>query len=429
MRDPDGHLQFVDGKAVRFLNIGVPSPPFLAGAVARALVADEKMVPFEVKGDRIEAPKLPFITLPTEWVDAQLHAAAMLTLDIAELILAEGHELKDASAWNVIFQGSSPLFCDHLSFQPIAGRQWRAFGQYCRHFTFPLLCAARRGLHGYEAFAIDRDGLTAERTRRLLGPPGLLTLAAPMLLAQGGGDPSSVVHNRSGATLHEAVVRYARAATPSSAGKPKSAWSRYTEERDHYVGEGVAFKRRVVGGWLAASQPGWVMDVGCNTGEFSRLALETGADVIAIDYDHDSVQRVFLEAAGDRRLHTVVANVADLRGGRGWNASEFPSLLDRLEARADVLLMLAVTHHIHLAESIPLDEIADLCRRLTRSLLILELVGEDDPQTRLLAAQYGKDPSAYSVDRQMASFSRHFETVERVAIPGTHRELALLKRS
>ena len=46
--------------------------------------------------------------------------------------LAEGCELKDATAWNVIFAGSRPVFCDHLSFRPLPSRQWWAFGQFLR---------------------------------------------------------------------------------------------------------------------------------------------------------------------------------------------------------------------------------------------------------------------------------------------------------
>jgi SAM-dependent methyltransferase len=428
MRDPEGRLRFVGDRAVRSLYETVEPPAFLKTDVAHELVEANLLIGFELKARSIESPRLPFVTMPTEWTDAQFHAAAMATLDVSERILNSGYELKDASAWNVLFRGSAPIFCDHLSFRPIETAQWWAFGQYCRNFMFPLLCAARGGLHAKDAFMIDRDGLTADRARRILGLQGLFCLAAPLLQTRGGRTTPVKSPSGSLTPLHHSLFRYARAATPAPAGQARSAWSRYTEEREHYAGGSADFKRSTVAGWLRASAPAWVLDIGCNTGEFSRIALDGGSEVIAIDYDHDSVQQVFHEANGNSRLYPAVVNIADLSGGRGWGAAEIPGVLERLENRADMLLMLAVVHHIHLSESIPLAEIADLCRRLTKSMLVLEIIGADDPLTGHLAAQRRKDPAEFSAERQMLAFSEHFDVMERVAIPDTQRELVLFRR-
>ena len=107
--------------------------------------------------------------MPSEWCGAQLRDAGRLTLDISLAILFAGHELKDASAWNVLFEHTRRVFCDHLSFQTIARRQWRAFGQFTRHFAFSLAVSRVRRLHAYRLFATYRDLVPVEAARGLLG--------------------------------------------------------------------------------------------------------------------------------------------------------------------------------------------------------------------------------------------------------------------
>src|SRR5688500_8711569 len=59
--------------------------------------------------------RVPFISHPYEWCFSQLRDAALLTLRIQSVALEHGMTLKDASAYNVQFRGSSaPVFIDTL---------------------------------------------------------------------------------------------------------------------------------------------------------------------------------------------------------------------------------------------------------------------------------------------------------------------------
>ena len=49
-----------------------------------------------------------------------------------------------------------------------------------------------------------------------------------------------------------------------------------------------------------------MLDVGCNTGQYSRLAAECGAEVCAIDADHDAVEILY------RRLRQNPASITPL---------------------------------------------------------------------------------------------------------------------
>lgn len=436
MRDPRGRLRFEGDRAVRQLDIPEDVPAFLKHPAAQRLVEAGSLVPFEfspLDAGRIESPRYKFVSLPTEWTDAQLRAAADLTLDIADAALPHGFELKDASAWNVIFEGTVPRFCDHFSVEKIVSRHWWAFGQFCRHFTFPLACSLWRGLPTRDAFQLRRDGLDAAQARALLGLRGRLSRLAPLLLRQAvSGDPNAapaVESPRPGDTLHRSLIDYARRSLVGPrAVAGASAWSGYVAERSHYTATAVQAKTDQVGMWLEAVRPRSVLDLGCNTGEFSRMALDVAQSVVAVDADHDSVQRLFVSARGDTRIHPLVANLGDLHGGRGWAATEFPGLLERLAGHVDTTLMLALTHHLHLSEGIPLEEIAALAARVSGTYLIVELIDHDDVMVQRLAAQRRRDPIGFTIERQLAAFGAHFELESRVALAGQRRELALMKR-
>jgi SAM-dependent methyltransferase len=234
-------------------------------------------------------------------------------------------------------------------------------------------------------------------------------------------DPADALHGR--------LIEYARRclyAPRRSLGS--SGWAQYVVERSHYGADASQAKLAQVGLWIDGLAPDTVLDLGCNTGEFSRAALEAGARVIAVDADHGSVQHLYTASASSTRLHPVVANLADLHGGRGWNAAEHPGLLERLSGQADVLLMLALTHHLHFSEGIPLSEIAAFAASMTTAHLVLETLAPDDPMVVRLAAQRRRDPQELTLERQLEAFGAHFELIERRPLVGSGRELVLWKR-
>lgn len=435
MRDPEGQVVLTAQDAQRRLTAPLPETHFLHSRQAGALVEQGKLIAYRYDGARtISAPRVAFVSLPTEWCDAQLRAAADLTLEVARAALAGGFELKDASAWNVVFDGAAPRFCDHLSFQPIAARQWWAFGQFVRHFVFPLGVSARTGLRGHRLFRLHRDGLTPQEVRQLLGLRRFATRLWPLLgklAAQGDGGPGA---NGAGAPparpLHRNLFDFCEWSMARNGKnlRRNRQWQRYTATRSHYDDDASAAKRDQVVRWLESCAPAWVVDLGCNTGEYTRLAAQAGARVIAVDSDHDCVQQLFIEEAGNSAIHPVLADLADINGGGGWCGAEYGNLVARLQGSADVVLMLALIHHLAVSESIPFTEIAALAAGITRRWAVVELIGVGDPLLAQLARQRRRDPSEFGLDLQRAAFARHFNVAGEFPIPGTARVLVLLDK-
>ncbi len=126
--------------------------------------------------------------------------------------------------------------------------------------------------------------------------------------------------------------------------------------------------------------PKRVLDIGANTGEFSALAAAAGAEVVALERDPAAADRLFAMAS-ERNLsiQTIQADLARPTPAAGWENAESLALLPRLERRFDLVLMLAVIHHLILMEQIPIPAILSLCHRLTTRYLVIEWVPVDGP--------------------------------------------------
>jgi hypothetical protein len=430
MRDPKGSIEFQNLRVVRNITDQAAVIAFLKSNICKQLVKDGLLIPYKFGTSQIESPRLPFVSFPHEWCDEQLRRAARLTLVISQRIAPHGFELKDASAWNVIFQGNVPVFCDLYSFQPIELKRWWAFGQFVRHFVLPLMVSKMRGVKPHQLFSFYRDGLPPDAAGKIMGSKRFLTRYWPLMLQsrQPTGDQQTKT-SKSGKPVHEGLYRFCETLLGGLGGnKRQGHWSSYTATRSHYSQEASSEKYATIAKWIAKLAPSWVVDLGCNTGEYSQLAAGTGANVIAIDLDHDSIQHIVLENDGSKTINPLIVNLTDMVGGRGWRGSEFPSLMDRLYQKSDLILMLALIHHLIISESISIKDVAQLAADLSSRYLIVELLDEADPMVIHLCQQRNRQPQEFGMKAQEDAFGIHFELIDSQIISGGARKICLFQK-
>ena len=183
----------------------------------------------------------------------------------------------------------------------------------------------------------------------------------------GNNRPGS--HPRLRGTLKK-LRRTLRALTPPP---HATRWSDYTTTASHYSAEDHARKAAFVERALAQAAPHHVLDVGGNTGHYSRIATAAGASVVAWDTDVQAADANWREArAKHEPILPLIANIARPTPAVGWQNTESLSLLQRSEGVFDAILMLGVIHHMLLIDQIPLPAIFDLVRRLTTRWAIIE---------------------------------------------------------
>jgi SAM-dependent methyltransferase len=190
--------------------------------------------------------------------------------------------------------------------------------------------------------------------------------------------------------------------------RSRSHWIGYAETNS-YSAASESVKRDFVAQAIDTVRPACVLDVGCNTGVFSVLAARAGAFVVAIDNDDEVVEQLYSEAVrAELDILPLVVDLARPSPALGWRNAEQASFLSRAEQGFDLVLFLAVLHHLMVTDGIPLDDVLSLVAEVTRDAAVVEFVAPDDPMFRRLAR--GRDHLHAALTRESfeAACSRHF---------------------
>jgi SAM-dependent methyltransferase len=449
-RDPAGGVVVEGPRVLRVVHPGAAADlqAFLGSDLARdlehrgVLIRTVEVSPRPETGAlMLEHERVRFPSYPYEWSAGMLHAAARLTLDLHETLLAHGWGLKDAAPHNVLFRGTEPVFVDVASVERRAAGDpiWLAEAQFTRTFLLPLLAYQRVGIPPAGTLSF-REGLEPETMYRWLGvwarlrPPALSLVTMPVWLGRIGNHESQYRPRTLPDTekarfiLTSGVKRLRRALERVAPGRAESAWSGYME-RSGYSPEQLRVKEECVRGAVTEFAARRVLDVGCNAGHFSLLCARAGAEVVGIDADAAAVGMAWKRAWEENLpVLPLVVNIADPTPARGWRNGECLAFLDRAQGAFDGVVMLALLHHLLITERIPLERLVALLADLAMKFALVEYVGPADEMFRKLLRGREALHADFGRERFEAALGDRFEVVRRVEIPGMDRAVYTLIR-
>lgn len=463
LRDPAGRLFEVDGELVRLIRPGSTDEvrALLESKVVRQAIQNGRVIetsaltdaellarrgrglPDEGARFALKHARVPFASFPHEWPEEMLHEAGQLTLTLAREVLSEHWGLKDATPWNVLFRGTTPVLVDFLSFERRSPKDptWLPFGQFLRTFVLPLLAAKHLRVPLSMVFLTRREGLDPADIYPMLGffrrlSPAFLSLVSlPHWLGRFGDGRGELYQRRESRSEDEArfilgamlgiCERRLRRAAPSPA--RRSVWTDYPSNTELYPPGGAQRKEAFVRKFLEQKRPAAVLDIGANEGAFSLIAAESGARVVAIDADAAVMGRLSRRAK-ERRLDVLplVVDFARPSPAVGWNNREVPSFLDRARGHFDAVFLLAVVHHLTVTEAIPMPEVLEVVAGITRRWVVVELVGPTDGSSKRIAR--GRDVSHLAREVFESQCRERFDIVEQETIAGSDRHMYLLAR-
>lgn len=113
---------------------------------------------------------------------------------------------------------------------------------------------------------------------------------------------------------------------------------------------------------------------------------------------------------GEQRLLPLTMDLANPSPAQGWAHAERDAMLDR--GPADLVMALALVHHLAIGNNVPLPDIADFLRRCGR-WLIIEFVPREDSQVQRLLAAREDIFTHYTREGFEVAFRQHF-TIRRV---------------
>jgi hypothetical protein len=141
-----------------------------------------------------------------------------------------------------------------------------------------------------------------------------------------------------------------------------------------------------------------------------------------MDLDHFAVERLYREIREekDSNILTLVQNIADPSPNWGWRNRERRDLGSR--ARPDLILCLALIHHVVISANVPLDEFIDWLAELSDGLVI-EYVSRSDDKVKALLRNKEDKYSDYHRVRLEAALARHYCIHQQLALGSGNRYL------
>ncbi len=389
----------------------------------------------------IQPETIPFISYPYEWSFAQLKDAALLTLHIQQTALKHGMILKDASAYNVQFIGKKPVFIDTLSFTKYQeGKGWEGYRQFCEHFLAPLALTHFASADIIKLLQTYLEGIPLGMAVQLL--PARARLKKGLLAHLYIHHASQQRHQGSGQEAasrpQRRVSRFALDGLLNSLERSiralklptrKTEWDEYYSF-SNYSDTAFENKRRAVKSLLASvsPRPKLVWDIGANNGAFSEIAAQMDAYTIAWDIDPKAVDANYRRQGHsdtDTHMLPLVQDLATPSPAIGWALQERMSLFER--GPVDVVLALALIHHLAIGRNIPLPRLAEIFAAIGRHVII-EFVPKDDSKVQHLLVSRKDIFDTYTQENFEAAMAQQFKHMQKKRIDGSKRWLYLYSK-
>ena len=385
----------------------------------------------------IRPVQIQFQSYPFEWSYTQWRKSILAFLDINLIALKYGMILKDATPFNFYLTNGKSFLLDTSSFMFFKKNDfWLAYRQFCGEFLSPFALMHFNGPQWARITQAHLRGLPLDFVSKQLSWTTWLnpTCFFHIHLHSKYGNNDELATRKKPSTGFDveklsSLLTMLRS-TVLSWDKPyrfKPQWSNYYEsaiESAYYL----ISKEEVFTEWLLQTNPKTVIDLGANTGKFSRLAAKHADYVIALEKDGNCVDVFEREIENDdlRNITALTGDLAATTPDLGVLNREFPSIYVR--GKSEMVLGLALVHHLCLTANISLNQVAELFAQFATKFAVIEFIPKED--TKVIALLKNKKDifSGYNEANFISIFSIYFELLKVEQLSGSKRKLFLWKK-
>ncbi|HEY8388912.1 MAG TPA: hypothetical protein VIK74_09925 [Parasegetibacter sp.] len=444
-KDPAGFIFSLDGKIYRQVNKEYAShyDHLMNSGLYQKLVNSglilphiETNLPFADRdnGYKILEPEtLTFVSYPAEWSFDMLRDAALLTLKVNLTAIEYEMVLKDATPFNVQVHQGKMVFIDTLSFEKYdESKPWVAFRQFCECFLSPLFLSHYNSAELIKLLSVYIDGIPAGLTAKLLPFRSRFSLAAwlyfylPGMVNNNQGNKPQTNGGFNKQKLQRLLQHLTTTVERLKCRNENTVWDNYYQETilgKEYLEE----KEKIFRSYIDVISFENAVDLGANDGHFSRI-LSSKSRVVAVDFDHNCINRLYNQAkkSAVSNLIPLVVDLSNPTSAVGFANTERQSFIER--CKPDLLLALALIHHLVFGKNIPLSNIAKLLSMMTSKYLIIEFVPFEDIKVQELVKNKDNFHRNYSQEEFESLFGHYFLISRKEKIKGTDRWLYCMSK-
>ena len=338
----------------------------------------------------LESKKIPFISYPYEWTFNQLKDAAIHHLNFQIFLLNHDCVLRDSSAYNIQFFRGNPIFIDIMSIKKYEeGEYWSGYKQFCENFLNPLILSDKKNIGHQNTFRGSLEGLDTISLNKILSlkskfSPNVFThiVLQSKFLEQDIINPKNTVKKKNKLkTFKKTSYLFLLKQLKSWILKLKfkkeaSTWGLY-EKFNTYEEKSLSEKEKIVEQFTKKYKPKTLIDLGCNNGKFSKIALDNDAkEVVAVDFDINAISNTY-EMSKKKKLNLLplFIDLSNPSPNQGWLQLERAGFQERFSC--DALIALALEHHLIIGKNIPISEFISWITNFAKFGL-LEFIPKDD---------------------------------------------------
>lgn len=453
-RDPNGFMYQQNEKLLRQVNLTSKKDYnlLISSGLYEKLVKKKFLIPhvdidtrplFPEKSYKIIQPeKIQFISYPYEWSFSQLKDAALLTLAIQKEALNHGMQLKDASAYNIQYHQGSPILIDTLSFTEYhEGDIWVAYRQFCQQFLAPLALMSYTDVRLSKLLQIYIDGIPLDFVSKLLPRTTWLNFglfshihlhAKSQQHYSNTSDKEKSLETRKKASINKIALTGLIENLEKTIKKltweiNKTDWVGYYNATN-YSDTSFKEKKHIVGNMLKDLSPNIIWDLGANIGVFSKLVSNfENCLVVSADIDPSAVELNYLDCKKNqsKNILPLVLDLTNPTPAIGWKNEERESFLQR--GPVDVVLALALIHHLAIANNVPLEDISRMLASFGK-YLIIEFIPKEDSQVRRLLSSRDDIFENFNNEGFIQAFRNDFDLLRKDPVTDSARTICLFQR-
>lgn len=339
---------------------------------------------------------VPFVSYAHEWCPEMLRDAGLFIADMALELATAGLTL-DADTWDMLFDGTQPVYVDFTSIVaagPNDARIWKLFrDDFHSYFIYPLQLIAQGygnlarwlladyqhdNLHSEFAALMGKNiyNYQAKRTNVNLRSKVLKIGSKLAKTLRKNFIPQKKIDSYEFVTklrkeLENIKLPSADTGRSSSEGRvpsltPSDEWT---------------LKHRFVHKVLSDLKPATVLDLGCGLGWYSRMAASLGSNVVAIDIDDRKIASCYKESKmKSLRILPVVMDIGFPSPGQGPCNTVILPALQRFQC--DMVLALSLVHMLVLKQNLTFEQICQTFSVFSKKWLLIEFISREDPDIR-----------------------------------------------
>ncbi|MGQ0739903.1 MAG: SAM-dependent methyltransferase [Bacteroidota bacterium] len=446
-RDPSGFIFMKEDRLYRQVNkvFAADFDLFISSGCYEKLVQQQLLLPHErinanLTGSAewhatLQPEAVAFISYPYEWSFDMLKDAALLTLQLLRESVDFGLILKDATPYNIQWHRGRLVFIDSLSFERYREEEpWIAYRQFCEQFLGPLLLMHYRKMPLHPLLLAWPEGIPLNIIRSLLPGRSKFSLHAYLhvhlnaRISSKGSAGNKQAAKFSRKKLLNLITSLETLIHKLKLPPQKSAWSDYYEEASWRSGY-LEAKKKIIDGWMdSLTGVSTAADLGANDGEFSRLAANRDIYTISADFDSYCINNLYqsIKQPGEKNIQPLVIDLANPSPSIGVNNEERQSFFGRF--KTDLVMALALIHHLAIGKNIPFGMMADFFRRTCKKYLIIEFVPKTDEKIQLMLTGKKDIYTSYSEESFRLAFEKYFTITRQQAVGSSGRVIYLMTK-